>query len=767
MADQINQGLQTPGHKAPLLRPWVLGLLVLLAAMAAYLPSFRAEFLVIDDPQYVTGNPYVLYPSWKKVGWFFSEIFEPSTVLGYYQPLTMVSLMLDRVIEGMLTGGYAADVDPFIFHLDNVFLHGVNAALIFALCLLLTGSRGIAVFCGLVFAVHPLNVEVVSWVCQRKAILATTFALLMVLSHAKYARCGRGGWMAAAIAAFVLSILAKPTSLFLPGVLLLMDVWPLRRFSRQAVIEKAPLFGIALVGGYVAYRSQVWGVDLSDQGADRPPGVTLLVACHNLVFYLAKMFVPIRLCPQYIMPDESTVRLVSPPFLAGVVGTAALVGAAAWAVRRRVDFFWTLLASLALLIGPTLTPVRFMGTIAADRFAYTPMVVVLVLVAELLRRAIGRWGINGEASKCGFAEAENGPGDGPSVSVAERVLIGVPFVGIGVAVIALFAVLAVRQQQVWQNSFSYYQAIIDRFPDAPAGYYGIGNAWLDTFQRARAEEECEEIGASGAYLDRALEAYRLTLERDPTYSQTWYRLGHIQILRGRVEEGIQTIRHGLTLPRSEPEGYLFLGFAYTHAGMYEEAIEPYEKCLERQQSWSEVRKNLANALLRTGRASEALPHYERLYELDPTDLDGLQNWGVALLTVGRVPEAIERLRAVVSIREDIETAKRGATAAPLAEPESADNAPAQGPGAAAQTASPSAAKLADARFTLAGALCQGGSLDEAAAQLEKALVAKPELLDAAAGHPAFARLRETAEWQRLAARAGRAASTAPAGHGAP
>lgn len=739
MAELRPNQQDSTGEVSLVLRPAVLGLLVLLGSMAAYLPSIGAAFLVIDDPQYVTGNPYIVYPSWQKLWWFFAEVFEPSTVLGYYQPLTMASLMGDRVIEGWLSGGYTLDVDPFIFHLNNIFLHGVNAALIFFLVYLLTRSRAIGVFCGLVFALHPLNVEVVSWISQRKAILATMFALLMVLSHAQFARTGRQVWNLCTIVAFIAGILAKPTGLFLPGVLLLMDVWPLRRFSKQAVVEKLPLFVLAAIGGYVAYRSQTWAVDLTDQGGHRPLAVTLLVASHNLIFYLAKMILPVRLCPQYFMPAEETVRLTELPFLVGVLSTLGLLCLGFWSLRRRLNHVWTLLASFALLIGPTLTPVRFMGTIAADRFAYTPMVVMLVLLGEVVRRMLDRRA----ASAGSFASGE--------VAAASAPWLPVPVLAGGIAVLLMLTVQTVRQQAVWQDSFAYYQAAVDRFPEFPAGHYGIGNAWLSRFQQERPLEEGDELGASAEHLDRAMNAYDMTLRCDPTYSYAWYRVGHVLILRGRIEEGIATILRGLSQERADPEGYLFLGFAYTHAGMYAEAIEPYERCLARQPSDSKVRKNLANALLRTGRAAEALPHYERLYELDPTDLDGLQNWGVALLTVGEVGQAVEKLRAVVEIRARLTEGERNASS--MAPASSGPDSPGR--------PSSNALKLADARFTLAGALCQGGRLDEAAAELEKALAIKPELFETAAGHPAFVELRETAAWGRLEKLFGRSQTSRP------
>lgn len=705
-----------PERRTP--SPFTLGLLVFLSAMALYLPSFQNELLTLDDSQYVTRNPYVLYPTWAKVGRVFSETYLPSTVLGYYQPLTMASLMLDRAVEGRLSGGYSHEVDPFVYHFTNILLHGLNASLVFLVLYLFTRSGLIAVIGGLLFAAHPLNVEVVAWVSQRKALLATFFALIMILTHERAARTGRTAWHAATCLAFLASVLSKPTGIFLPLVLLLLDIWPLRRFSRNAIVEKVPLMVIAVITGWIAYKSQTSTVDLSGTEGHRPLSVTLLVAAHNLVFYIAKFVVPIRLCPIYVMPDEAGVLLRSPPFLAGAIGTITLSAIAIWAILKRRLPIWTMLAAFLLLIGSTLTPVRFMGAIAADRFAYTPMIALIILLAEGLRA----WHVS-------YADPATANRRLRLTAAASAIIV------------ALFAVQTIRQQAVWQNSRTHYGAVLARFPDAPESHYGMGNAYLSEYHKLAAKEDDASAAKAEEYLNQAVDAYRAALDVDPDYSNAYYRLGHVLILRGHVQEGINLIQQGLMLPAYDPDGFLFLGLAYTHIGDYEKAIEPYKICLERQPSWTEVRKNLANALLRTGRAGDSLEHYERLYELNPTDLDGIQNWSVALLTVGRLDEAIEKLREVVRIREMLFV--KGSASPPAASP------------LAGNGETPTvdddkdAASLADAQFTLAGALAFKGASGEALSHLDAAVSLKPDLLDQAERHPAFADLTDTPGWRML------------------
>lgn len=681
------------------LHPGLLAVMVLLVAMAVYLPTFNAEFLILDDTQYVTANPYVLYPSWQKLVACFGEILRPITVLGYYQPLTLASLMFDRVVEGALSGGYTQTAEPFIFHFTNILLHGCNAALVFLLALGLTRRTCTALFCGLLFAVHPLNVEVVSWVSQRKAVLATFFALLAVMSYVRFARTSKPHWYVAVIATYLAAILAKPTGLLLPLVFVLMDVWPLGRDVRRHAREKVPLLVLAAIGGWIAYVSQTNAVDLTGQEGHRPLGVTALVAGHNLIFYIAKMILPIRLCPEYLMPDESVVSLGNTTVLLSVIAVALLFATCVWAYRRGIAFAWTLPIAFLLMIGPTLTPVRFTRTIAADRFAYTPLIIAIILLAEFLVRRIT-----------------------PSASRVVR--SGAPV--IGAIVIALFAFLTVRQQSVWRDSYAYYNAVIARFPDAPSGHYGLGNAAIGEYHRLTASDQPDAEERRAECLLNAQSEYLRAIKADPEYCYAYYRLGHIEIIRGNLSEGIAVVERGLAQPNADPEGYLFLGLARTHAGQYAQAVDPYERFLAYQPANVEARKNLANALLRTGRAAESLPHFERLYELDPTDLDGRQNWSVALITVGRAAEAIERLRGIVGVRAELT---------------SQENNPARQEQARA--------KLADARFTLAGALAITGADNEALVELTAAIELNPALQSQALNHPAFTRLHDSTQWQRL------------------
>ncbi len=416
--------------------------------MVIYRPSLDADFQALDDPQYTYANAYILLPTWEKLGDFFTEYKIPSTVAGYYQPLAMASLMLDRVIEGRLRGGYSSDLDPFPYHFTNVFLHGLNAALVFLLVSYFSRNRGIGLFCGLLFAFHPVNVEAVAWVSQRKAVLATTFAILMLLAYGRYAKTRHYGWYAVVVATYTLSMLAKPTGMLLPFVLILADIWPLKRLSGKAIAEKLPLVAMAIVGGYIAYVSQRDSAGLSPSLAEENPWQGFLVFCYNVVFYPTKAVVPVGLCPQYPMPSLETIRLTAMPFLLGVVGTFALSSLIVLAFFKRWRPVWVCLMAFLLLLGPALSPRRFMGAITADRFCYQPLIPLIFLLAAGLR-----W-ILAEKRKALFLWIGGRNG----------------LIAFGFVILSLFAYLTHRQQSVWKTTETYFACVREAFPNDPFGY---------------------------------------------------------------------------------------------------------------------------------------------------------------------------------------------------------------------------------------------------------------------------------------------------------
>lgn len=346
---------------------------VCVCVLAAHWPALSARAFCSDDLEYLVDNQLVKNPSWNSAGRFLSEVLMPSTVGGYYQPLAMISLMLDYAAGGR-------EADSRAFHRTSLALHVANTALIVVLMYLLFGNPLIAAVVGLVFGLHPMTVEPIPWISERKTLLAALFALLCMVFYVRFAATRSWKFYAASLAVFVLALMSKPTSTPLPVCLLLLDYWPLRRLKWRAVWEKVPFFAMAGVSALITFQSQrsTFGVEMPSSTG---PLRIVMVLCHNIVFYLHKMVWPADLSPHYPFPEP--MGLSHPMVLAGVVGTVVLLAVLIVSFRR----------TPALLVGwlfffvaifPTMGVVGFTVVIASDKFAYLPSVGLLMLLAALL-----------------------------------------------------------------------------------------------------------------------------------------------------------------------------------------------------------------------------------------------------------------------------------------------------------------------------------------------------------------------------------------------
>lgn len=656
--------------------------LVIILSFAMYWPSLWASFHPVDDWQYVTANPYVSRPSVASVKAVFTEVLNPTTVRGYYQPLAMLSLIMDRAIQ-LSFSPEDASTSPLLFHFTNILLHALNSLLVYFLILQLTSRHLGALLAALLFAIHPINVECVTWISQRKAVLSTLFVLVAILCHVRFARTQHWRWQLLTTISYASATLTKPTSILLPFALLMLDIWPLRRFNRYANLAQFPNFIVAVICGCIAHYSQLSYFE--DEHWDRywSFAQTILLACHGLTFYMSRTLLPIGLCPEYLLANDQEVSWTSPTFIFGAAGVIAVLILFVWAVRRRDVAVWTMLGAYVLMLAPTLTPVKYQESIAADRFAYTPMVFMLILLVEL-------------ANRQRFA------------SIVPRGVAAICIIGF-----ASWLVLEnLRQQQIRRGAREYYRAIAQSYPDHPRGQYCHGRALL--IEQDMLAGNSPDQARNYEMLTAARLAFEGVIQKEPEYSTAYYGLAEVLIKQGRSDEGIIKIRQGMSQPGAGNDGLWILGAALSNAGRFSEAIEPYRQYLKANPLHAPARKNLANALLHTGRSAESIAEYEKLFELDVNDLDAMQNWAVALLTANRSDDAIALLRRIVEKRSRQ---------------------------ALANVEKDSESKLADARYTLAGALAMRGNSAEAAELLKLAFQTKPTLKDDYLRNPAFESLR--------------------------
>ncbi len=276
--------------------PLTIGLLIIVCAVVfvAHWPAFNAGALSFDDTQYLTENKLVQNPSWTSAKRFLTEVLRPSTVGGYYQPLTSFSLMLYHAM-----GGRADYLMPF--HRTSLILHVAHTTLVIILLYLLFGRIWIAAAVGLLFGIHPMTVEPIPWVGERKTLLAAFFAVWCLVLYVRYTHKNDKRFYVGSVIMYILALMSKPTSTPLPMLMLLMDFWPMNRLKWRTVWEKLPFFAIAGISVVITYISQSTTSGASLPGEYGPWRVPL-VLCHNIVFYLYKIIWPVNLSSHYAFP---------------------------------------------------------------------------------------------------------------------------------------------------------------------------------------------------------------------------------------------------------------------------------------------------------------------------------------------------------------------------------------------------------------------------------------------------------------------------------
>jgi len=360
----------------PLAARWI-ALLLSLATVAAYLPTLRSGFTQFDDPTYITANPQVQTGlSWSGVFWAFSTLHASN-----WHPLTWLSHMLDCQLFGLNPAGH---------HATGILLHALNAALLFLLLQKATGLRWRSLMVAALFAFHPLNVETVAWVSERKSLLSMLFSLVTIGLYGWYARAPHWRRYVAVAAAFALALLAKPMAVTLPLVLLLLDYWPLCRVTgstnketedgrtgcspSKLIGEKMPLFAMSAASSLVTIVAQKTGGAVRDLHAV-PFSMRMENAAVAIVTYMRRMLWPKDLA--YFYPLRLSDLALWKVSLAALLLLAISVLVYRFRGRRHLVFGWVFFLVTLL---PVIGIVQVGAQSTADRYTYVPLIGLFVAI---------------------------------------------------------------------------------------------------------------------------------------------------------------------------------------------------------------------------------------------------------------------------------------------------------------------------------------------------------------------------------------------------
>jgi len=558
----------------------------LLLLLFIYGKSLNNEFVRWDDGLLIYENPIVREISPVTLKAAFTT-YDPEL----YIPLTLVSYQMDYAIGG---------THPFIYHFGNLILHTLNALLVTLFLYLLSRRFWVALFCGILFAVHPLHTEAVAWASARKDVLSSFFFLFSLVTYVIYAQRSSRRSYRLSLASFLLGLLAKVSIITLPLVLLLIDFLNERKFTKNTLKEKIPFFLLSIIFGIIALYGK-WGI------ANELSLVPLaLLATKSTVFYLQKLLLPLNLSVLYPFTGEITIS--SAAFFVPLLILLSLLLCIFW-LRKSVYIREILFGVLFFLItlAPSFLNAAKDGDIyfASDRYAYIPSIGFLFLLILLALHWLPRlWA----------------------------------FVSISVVAL-IFSGMAFAQSAVWADSGALFANVIENYPNSHRAHNNLGNVYRREGDLPLAVTELE-----AALAIRAL-------------PRTHSNLGAVYRRQGKIREALAEYRAGIELDSEDPEPHFGLGIVYASQGDLSQALASYQRATDLDPFYAEAYTNIGALYAAQGKYADAVTQYQLSISSDPFFVQAYYNLAIAFSKLGQRENAIAAYESAIKLRPDFLAAR--------------------------------------------------------------------------------------------------------------
>jgi tetratricopeptide (TPR) repeat protein len=623
--------VSTCRHQKDSLRPaFLVCLLLAVSTLTVYAQVSGFAFLNYDDDAYVTDNAFVQRGlTLEGIRWAFTALHEAT-----WQPLVWLSFMLGCELYGLHAG---------LHHLTNLLLHLINVLLVFATVRRMTGALWASGFVAALVGVHPLHVESVAWITERKDVLCLLFWLLSLWSYAGYVRRPGIGRYLAVLVFYLLGLMSKPMLVTLPCVLLLLDWWPSGRLKagRRLIWEKIPLFACAAASCLLTYYAQAHGgavAPLEAYGLD----VRIANALVAYVKYMLKMLLPFNLAVLYPHPGAVPLWQAAGAGLLLLGLSAVLLRAARRYAYLGVGWLWYL-GTLVPVIGI----VQIGAHAMADRFAYIPLIGLYIIIA---------WGI-------------------PDLFAAWRHRT-VGLSALAAAALTACMLLAWHQTSYWKNSITLFEHALQVTPLNAIAHNGIGCALTD---QGREEEAIRHyraaLAVNPAYeiahnnLANALERQHKTAEAafhytealriDPGYAQAHNNLGTLLAKQGRLAEAVTHFSTALRINPEYVNARYNLGMALARQGDNARALQELAAAMRQKPDmpglaaeYAKVHNDLGVDLSRQGKTAQAISHFESSLKLQPDNARVHYNLSLTLAEQGNLPQAIAHCTESLRLKPD-------------------------------------------------------------------------------------------------------------------
>ena len=612
---------------------YYLAAFVSLITFLVYLKSLQNEFINWDDTEYVVNNPYIHSFNLPFFKWVFFDFY-----VANWHPLTWLSHALDYAAWGL---------NPLGHHLTNNILHALCTFIVVLLVIrLMTVYKRVAgnhvasqpflsartigitgAVTGLLFGLHPLHVESVAWVAERKDLLCAIFYLLSITTYTHYvSEVSEKAFVGSAsrffnktffftLGCFLLALLSKPMAVTLPFVLLILDWYPFRRIQSlktfwAAFIEKLPFLALTLISSIITVMAQRAGGAMEEMKSVSLPA-RLLVAVKSLIAYLWKMTLPSNLTPFY--PYQGNISISSIEYIMAIILTVGIT-VTCLAVLRQQKLWISLWSYYVITLTPVLGIVQVGSQTMADRYTYLPSLGPFLLIGLIAAKSY-----EGMTALKGWKVI---------IRITSLFFVLVMFVSISYATI--------KQIGIWKNSFVFWDYVLAKEPvRIPFAYISLGEAYRSKGQ-----------------VDMAIAQYQTALRLKPDYAEAYLNLGEAYKSKGQFDMAIAQYQTALRFKPNFAEAYYNLGIAYKSKGQFDMAIAQYQTALRLKPNFIEAYYNLGIAYNSKGQFDMAIAQYQTALRLKPNFAEAHFNLGLIYLNKGSKDMARIEFELGLKIRPD-------------------------------------------------------------------------------------------------------------------
>ena len=602
-----SKSTRTPAPKSPPnptapKSPWAYALWLVLPVLFVYAKVWGYEFLVWDDNLYIDENESIRGLGWAQWKAFFTEFY-----VGNYQPLTILTYALEYALVGE---------NGWLFHGTNVLLHAANTVLVYLVVRQWAPTASLVpMWTAFFFGIHPMHVESVAWVSERKDVLYTFFFLGSLLFYGRYLLVSTTKPLVYAFGCFVLACMSKSAAVVLPLVLWLLDDYHNRKPTVRMFIEKIPFLAVSMVFGLVALESQRAAMPETQLVG---MGDKILIAAHSLWLYVIKAVFPMGLSAFYPYPPELGKGLPAVYFLAAL-GVLLILGLL-WYSRRWSKTSFMGMGFFGITIALVLQVVTVGNATMADRYTYVPYIGLFFVLGTI-------WENYRNRSAQGNRLVWN---------------------GVAVLALAIMALLSFRRVDVWKDDEALFTDVLDKYPEAQLAYNNRGCCYLRLANVASRKEEFY----NKEYLAKAFQDFDRLVQINDQYRSAYHNRGLVRFYLKDYNGAVEDYTRAMAKDTSNKGIYFDRATSRSETGDHAGALQDFDTAIEYRIRLAESFFNRGNTKRKLNDFQGALADYNRAIEAQEDFLEAIQNRSLLHMVLRDYPSALKDLDRILELKPD-------------------------------------------------------------------------------------------------------------------